>query len=88
MVDDGPHCQGSGVPAQEGHLAAVKVPQAPLHVVQRPLQVGGLAGHAVQLQIEQGNAWGEDRYRLETGVVKDSHWKDQGGYHHLIQTVK
>lgn len=73
VVDHGPHCQGSGVPAQEGHLAAVEVPQAPLHVVKRSLQVGCLAGHPVQLQIEQGDTWGDNRYRLEAGGVEDSH---------------
>ena len=33
VVDHRPHSQGSGVATQEGHLAAVEVPQAPLHIV-------------------------------------------------------
>lgn len=60
VVDHCAHCERPRVTTQERHFAAVQDPHGPLHVVQCPLQVGGLLGHTVQLEVQQGNACGEN----------------------------
>lgn len=60
VVNHGAHRQRPRVAAEERHLASVQDPHGPLHVVQGPLQVGGLMGQPVQLEVQQGNACGAD----------------------------
>ena len=59
VVDNCSNSQRPRVTAQKSNFAAVQDPHGPLHIVQRPLQVGGLLGHPVQLQVQQGDAWNE-----------------------------
>lgn len=66
VMDHGGHGQRPGVATQEGHFTTVQDPHGPLHVVQRPLQVGGLIGHTVQLEVQQRDAWCRES-RLVTG---------------------
>lgn len=55
VVDHCAHCQRPRVTTQERHFATIEDPHGPLHIVQSPLQVGGLVGHAVQLQVQQSD---------------------------------
>lgn len=56
MVDDGSNGQRSGIAAKEGDPAAVQDPHGSLHVVQRPLQVGGVMRDAVKLKVQQSDS--------------------------------
>lgn len=60
VVNHCSHCQRPRITAQECHFTAIQDPHGPLHIVQCPLQVGGLMGHPVQLEVQQGNACIED----------------------------
>lgn len=56
MVDDGSNSQRPGVATEKGDSAAVQDPHGSLHVVQRPLQVGGLMRDPVKLEVQQGDS--------------------------------
>lgn len=55
VVDHSAHCQRTCITTQERHFAPIQDPHGPLHIVQGSLQVGGLLGHPVELQVQQGN---------------------------------
>lgn len=59
VVDDGGHGQRPGVPAQEGDVpAAGQTLEAAADVLQGFVEEGRVPEDTVQLQVEQGDAWG------------------------------
>lgn len=57
VMDHCAHRKRPRITTQECHFSTIQDPHGPLHIVQRPLQVGGLMGHPVQLEVQQGDAW-------------------------------